>query len=236
MARRTVSSLRIGPGYSENPVIVGRLLGGGDDFVAVGGDALHAAHHGFDGRRASVVVIRKQHVGVGAEGFQARSAIFGAFDFDVDGFGAGGDGGFENSHLLFDAAVEAAHVLVAAAGGEDGAVGVARQKLADGGDALFGLRQVVQAEFEEAFAGFVFTARVRQQRLGVGKTEGDADAREWSAWRHRRQNSISRQWGWLAEGAAARLREFRARQLLNWSCLDLPTQKITPFLWFDHQA
>ena len=154
-------------------------------------------------------MIGEQDVGVGAEGFEARSAVFGAFDFDVDGLGAGGDGGFEDAQLFFDAAIEAAHVLVAAAGGEDGAVGVTREEAADGGDALFGFGQVIQAEFEEAFTGFVFTAGVRQQGLGVGKAEGDADARKGRAWRHRSQNSISRRWGrlawalhWRARGSA----------------------------------
>ena len=41
-----------------------------------------------------------------------------------------------------------------------------------------GDRQIVEAEFEEAFAGVVFLARVGEQSFGVGESECDANARE----------------------------------------------------------
>jgi len=38
---------------------------------------------------------------------------------------------------------------------------MAREKFADCGNAVFGFREIIQAEFEEALARFVFAARVR---------------------------------------------------------------------------
>ena len=57
---------------------------------------------------------------------------------------------------------------MAAAGGENGAIGMARQEFAERGDAVFGRRQIIQAEFEKTFARIVFLARVGQQRFNPG--------------------------------------------------------------------
>ena len=131
------------------------------------------------GGRASVVVVREQHVGARAQAFEARSALFGAFDFEVDGLGAGGDGGFENAQLLFDAAVEASHDSGGGGRWRESTQSVWRARnLRMAATPCSGLRQVVQTELEEALAGLVFATRVRQQGLGVGEAQRNADARK----------------------------------------------------------
>jgi hypothetical protein len=68
-------------------------------------------------------------------------------------------------------------ILMAAAGGQDTAIGMCGEKLADNGDALFGSGQVVKTEFEKGFSGVNFPACMFQQLLRVGKTQGNADPR-----------------------------------------------------------
>jgi ABC-type transporter Mla subunit MlaD len=108
-------------------------------------------------------------VGASAELLQTLGSRFGGFDFDVDGLRAVLDGQIEQRKLLFDAAVESPMVLVAAARGEDDAVGKAFQEAADGGGALRRLIEKVEAEFEEGFTGFGFAMRVFQQRGNIGQ-------------------------------------------------------------------
>ncbi len=72
--------------------VVGRLARGGDYFVCVGGNARHAIHHRFHGRRSFEVVIRHNHVGASAELLQTLGGRFGGFDFDIDGLRAVLDG------------------------------------------------------------------------------------------------------------------------------------------------
>ncbi len=184
--------LRIGPREFQHLAVVGGLLGGGDDLVAVGRNPLQAPHDGIGGGRPSVVVVGDQQVRVRPQRFHAFSRHFRAFDFDVHRLGARRDRQFENLDLFLDAAVEAAHILVAAAGGQDGAVGVPRQKSADGRDPLLGLGQVIQTKFEEPLARVVLADGVRQERLGFGKSEGDTNPGERSPRWHRSQNSITR--------------------------------------------
>ena len=66
---------------------------------------------------------------------------------------------------------------MAAAGGQDAAIGMRGEKLADDGDALFGSGQVVQTEFEKGFSRVHFAAGMFQQLLRVGKTHGNANPR-----------------------------------------------------------
>ena len=128
----------VGSGEGQDARIIGRLARGGDYFVAVGREAGHAPQQRVERGSPAVVVIGDQQVSAAAQGFHALHAIFGAFDFDVDGFRSGVDRGFENAQLFLDTAVVAAMILMAAAGGEDGAIGVAREEFADRGDALLG--------------------------------------------------------------------------------------------------
>ena len=90
---------------------------------------------------------------------------------------AGVDRGVQNADLVFHAAVELSVILMAAAGGQNAAIGMRGEKFADGGDALFGSGQIIEAKFEEGFARVDFPARVFQQLLCVGKAHGDADPR-----------------------------------------------------------
>ena len=119
-----------------------------------------------------------------AEQIQFRQRVFGAFDFDVTARAPASMAAARMRSILFNTAVEAAVVLVTAAGGEDCGVGVQAQKLADDGDAFLGRRQVVEAEFQEALALAGLAARLFEKALGVGETECDADAREGRASRH----------------------------------------------------
>ena len=64
-----------------------------------------------------------------------------------------------------------------AAGGQNAAFRMRGEKFANDRDALFGRGQIVEAEFEEGFAGVRFAARVFQQLLRVWKAHGDADPR-----------------------------------------------------------
>ncbi len=167
----------VGFGERQNARVVGWLARGGDDLVAVGGNAQHAAQNGFGRRRAIVVVIRKHQLAFSAQRLQARDGILGAFDFDVHGASAGVECGVQNPDLVFHAAVEFSVILMAPAGGQNAAFRMRGEKLADDGDALLGRGQVIQAELEEGFAGVGFAARVFQQLLRVGKAHGDADPR-----------------------------------------------------------
>ena len=109
---------------------------------------------------------------------ELAGGAFGAFDFDVDGTGAVADGRFEDANLLLDRAVKAAVVLVPAAGGEDGNVGIGLEKAGDGGGAGGRIREVVETEFEKTLAAFDFSAGVLEQFFNRGQPEGDADLRE----------------------------------------------------------
>ena len=121
-------------------------------------------------------MVRKQQW-PGRAGIAGADAIFGAFDFHIHGARAGRDGGFENAHLFLDAAVKFSMILMTAAGGQDAAIGMARKEFADGGDAIFGRRQIIEAKFEKRFARVDFPARVIQQLLCVRKAHGNADPR-----------------------------------------------------------
>ncbi len=80
---------------------------------------------GSSGRSPAVIVIRHQQISLRAQGFQAIHAILGAFNLDIEGLGAGLNGGFEDAHLLLHAAVEFPAVLMPSTSREDGAIGVA---------------------------------------------------------------------------------------------------------------
>ena len=69
-------------------------------------------------------------------------------------------------------------ILMPAAGGQDAAIRMRRQKLPDDRDALFGRSQMVQPEFEKRFSGIGLAARMFKQLLRVRKTHRDADARK----------------------------------------------------------
>lgn len=69
-------------------------------------------------------------------------------------------------------------ILMAAAGGENGAVGVARQEFTRRRDAQFRGRQIVQTKFEKALPCFVLSAGVREQGLDFWKPERDTDSWE----------------------------------------------------------
>ena len=116
----------------------------------------------------------------------------GALDLHVHGLRAGRDGHVQHAHFFFDAAVEFAVVLVAAAGGQHDAVRILLQKAANGLCAALGVLQVVQAELQKRFARLGFPPRVLQQPIQIRKTQRDADAREGPGLRHLGVFSIPR--------------------------------------------
>ena len=85
--------------------------------------------------------------------------------------------------LFFDAAVELAVVLVAAAGGQEDAVRVLFEELRNGLRALAGTAQVVQAKFKEDLAGLGFAPGVLEQVLErlAGPTRCRCGGAIWSA-------------------------------------------------------
>ena len=101
---------------------------------------------------------------------------------------------FQHANLLLDAAVKPSVILPAPAGGQQHAVGMARQELANGRHAALRKRQIVQAEFEEALAGLVFQAGVAQQRFHVFEAKGDADLWKNRARRHSRAKTLYHCW------------------------------------------
>ncbi len=163
--------------------IVGGFAGRGDDLIRRGGHFQHAAHDRIERRRALEVVIGDDELRI-AKQLQFRLGALGAFDFQIDSLGAGGDGGGENPQLLLNAAVEAAAVLMAPASGQDGRVGVQTEKLADDRNALLGRGQVIETEFEEPLALSGLAPRLFEEPLRLGEAEGNADARENRASRH----------------------------------------------------
>ena len=74
----------------------------------------------------------------------------------------------ENFELFFNAAVEFAVVLMAAAGGQNRAGGVTFEKLRDGAGAGHGVRQVVQTELQEVLAGLGFSPRLLEKTRYIG--------------------------------------------------------------------
>src|SRR5215472_4969796 len=102
-------------------------------------------------------------------------AILRALDLDVYGLGARLPRGFQNADLLVDAAVKPPLILPSAAGSQNHAVGPTLEKLADSLHPALRRGQVVQAKFQEALSGFVFGARVIQQRLDVLEPQRYAD-------------------------------------------------------------
>ena len=120
-------------------------------------------------------MIGEQQHALAAQRLQARDGVLGAFDFDVHGARARVQRGVQDADLIFDAAVEFSVILMAAAGGQDAAIRMRGEKLADHRDALLGSRQVVQAEFEKGFSRVDFAARIFQKLLRVGKAHGDAN-------------------------------------------------------------
>src|SRR5271166_6577514 len=102
-------------------------------------------------------------------------AVLRALDFHVDGAGSRVARGLQNPDLLVDAAMKPAVILAAAAGSEQHAIGMARQELANRGDAALRKRQIVQAEFEEALSRLVFDTGVAEQCFYVLEAKCDAD-------------------------------------------------------------
>ena len=64
---------------------------------------------------------------------------------------------------------------MAAASGQNGAIGVAPQKFSDCGHALRWHGQVVEAKFKETLSRVILRAGVRQQLFGIWKSESDAN-------------------------------------------------------------
>ena len=173
-------------GGGQDARVVGGLARGGDDLVEVGGRFEHARDDGIHQGRGFEVVIGNDDVGAGAKRLDAVRGNLRGLDFDIDGGGALIDGAVKDGELLFDAAVEFAVVLVAAAGGEDDAVGELIEEVTDGFGAAHRLIEEVEAEFKKGLAGLSFSTRVLEELGDVRQTQGDTDARERPRLRHAR--------------------------------------------------
>ena len=75
-------------------------------------------------------MIRDDNVGAAAELAQTVLRRLGGFDFDIDGVRAIAHGQIQHGKLLLDTAVKPAVVLVAPAGGQEGAIRVLCEHLA----------------------------------------------------------------------------------------------------------
>ena len=94
------------------------------------------------------------------------------------------DGHFEDGELFLDAAVELAVILVAAAGGEDGAIREILKEFAERFGGLAGLFEVVETEFQESLARRRFAPGVVHQGWNVWQAQRYANARERLRLRH----------------------------------------------------
>lgn len=117
---------------------------------------------------------------------------FRGFDFDIDGARPAVNGEAENAELIFNAAVELAVILMAAAGGEDSAVGIALQEIRNGVGAGNGIGQVIETELEKVFAGFRFAAGLFEQAGDIGKTKRNTNPGEGPTLGHIWLNRISK--------------------------------------------
>jgi hypothetical protein len=81
----------------------------------------------------------------------------------------------KNPDLFLDAAVVAAVILMAPAGGENGAAGVGFEELGDGADAVFRVGKVVETELEKSLAGVVFLCSFTDECGRIREAQGDTD-------------------------------------------------------------
>ncbi len=109
----------------------------------------------------------------------------GGFDFDIDGVSSVSHGQVEDGKLLLDAAVKAAVVLVAAAGGQQDAIGKSAPGTPGMAAApLAGLIQKIQTEFQERFTRRGFAPCVVQESWNVWQAQRDTNSREQLGLRH----------------------------------------------------
>ena len=97
-----------------------------------------------------------------AEEAELGGGGLGALDLYVHRLSAGRDGHIQHAHFFFDAAVEFAAVLVAAAGGQHDAVRILFEEGVYGLGAALGVFQVVQTELQKRFARLGFLPCVLQ--------------------------------------------------------------------------
>ncbi len=163
----------------EHDLAVGGLSGRGDHFVAIRRNPCHPAQDRIEARRrAAVVVIGDQQQAPRTQLGQPVHAIFGAFNFDVDGARPRVPSSFEYSHLLLNAAVKTTVILAAPAGGQQDAIGMTGEKLADRPHASFRRGKVIQTEFKEPLAGLILNPSMAQQSFHIFEAKGNADLRK----------------------------------------------------------
>src|SRR5262245_40129338 len=107
-----------------------------------------------------------------------RPCALRAFDFDVDRSRAGVDRRVQNLDLLLHTAIEMSAILMPAACGEYGALGILGQKSANGFDTLLRSWQVVQTKFQERFSRIRLLSCARQKFFDRRKTQGYANLRK----------------------------------------------------------
>ena len=155
--------LGISLGERQHAIVIRGLARGGDDFVGIRIDLLHAAQHRVERRSAAEVVIRDDEPGAAAQTFELRRHMLGGFDFKVHGLGSGFERGFEDVDLFFNAAVKASAVLMPPACGEYRGVWILFEKLANGLDAIVGFGQIIEPELKKALSCFSLFAGVRNE-------------------------------------------------------------------------
>ena len=171
-------------GGGQHAHIVARFARRGDDLIGIRLHLHDPVDHRVHGGRRFEIVIRDDNVGAAAELAQTVLRRLGGFDFDIDGVRAIAHGQIQHGKLLLDTAVKPAVVLVAPAGGQEGAIRVLFEEPRDRLRAIAGTVQVIQAEFEEHLAGLGFAAGVLDQGWNVRQAQRDAYPGERPGLRH----------------------------------------------------
>src|SRR5262249_8364266 len=153
---------------------IGGLARRGDNLVGVGGDTRHALDHLLQMRCAFVIVVGDDELGILAQSLRAARRQLGCLNFHVDGICARPHTGLPNPNLIFDAAVELALVLMAAASRQNGAAWMALDNRANHLNSLLWPAQIVQPKFEKRLAGSRFTVGGFEESGWIGNTERNA--------------------------------------------------------------
>ena len=74
--------------------------------------------------------------------------------------------------------------------GEHRTIGVAREEALHGSEATFGVGQVIEAEFQEAFPGSVLGFRVGNEGVHVGESERNANSGKYFPLRHQAASQL----------------------------------------------
>jgi hypothetical protein len=164
-------------GEFDETQIVGWFAGGDSDFVRVGILLPQAAQNGLKRRRLFEIVIRNTNRAQFTQFGHNAFCVFGGFYFQIDESSSGAQSVREDFYLMIDGTFEVPGGVVVAAGGKKVRVGIGSTKFAKHLNARGWIWQVIQAEFKERTAIFVFAFSGALQLAGGRQTQRDTDAR-----------------------------------------------------------